>query len=42
MKCCHLYEIQAHSRLKTKSEQAAKLKALKLLDVNDYSNVVTM
>jgi hypothetical protein len=35
MKCCHLYEIKAHEALR-------KLKSLKLVDINELRNLVTM
>ena len=40
MKCCHLYEIKAHQALTT--ERKAKLTSLKLVDINELRNLVTM
>ena len=42
MKCCHLYEIKAHARLKSAAAKDRMLKSLKLLDVNDLHNLMTM
>jgi hypothetical protein len=42
MKCCHLYEIKAHEALTTVAERKDKLKSLKLVDINELRNLVTM
>jgi hypothetical protein len=42
MKCCHLYEIKAHEALTTVAERKDKLKSLKLVDINELRNFVTM
>ena len=42
MKCCHLYEIKAHEALSTVAERKDKLKSLKLVDINELRNLVTM
>jgi len=42
MKCCHLYEIKAHEALTTLAERKDKLKLLKLVDINELRNLVTM
>ena len=42
MKCCHLYEIKAHKALTTLAVRKEKLKSLKLVDINELRNLVTM
>lgn len=42
MKCCHLYEIKAHEALTRFAERKEKLKSLKLVDINELRNLVTM
>ena len=42
MKCCHLYEIKAHEALTTVAKRTDKLKSLKLVDINELRNLVTM
>lgn len=42
MKCCHLYEIKAHEALTTFAERKEKLRSLKLVDINELRNLVTM
>ena len=42
MKCCHLYEIKAHEALTSEAERKEKLKSLKLVDINELRNLVTM
>ncbi len=42
MKCCHLYEIKSHEALTRFAERKEKLKSLKLVDINELRNLVTM